>query len=119
MKAHPNHYLFVSRHGAQCQCAVSHSLFPLQSLLGFCCGCGCCLAAQVCCCHLSLHPSLPCHRLSLLLAQELATITHDRSFGQVIEAAIGSIGKATADATVPKITESLTMNLALFTKSIK
>ena len=64
-----------------------------------------------------LRPSLPRHRP--LPAQELATITHDRSFGQVIEAAIGSIGKATADATVPKITASLTMNIALFTKSIK
>lgn len=67
-----------------------------QSCLGFCCGCGCCLQAQ-----------------------ELATITHDRTFGQVIEAAIGSIGKAIEDATVPKITESLTMNIALLQKSIK
>lgn len=51
--------------------------------------------------------------------QELSTITHDRTFGQVIESAVGSIGKALEDATGPKITAAITANIALAQKSMK
>ena len=55
-----------------------------------------------------------CHGL-----QELGTIAHDRTFGQVIESAVGSVSKALEDATVPKITAAFAVNVALAQKSMK